>query len=391
MTTFNSNKYLYLDNASTSFPKPECIFKSMKEYGQNIGTNPGRSGNSLSKQGDEIITETRKLVCQVLGLSQDKFSSIVFTSNATSALNMTIKGLLKKGDHVIISSYDHNSIIRPIHKLSELGIITYDVWECDNKGNFDLDKLADLVKTNTKLITFNHASNVIGNLMPIAKGIAFAKEHNIFSLVDATQVAGAMELNYELMAPEIICFTGHKSLLGPSGTGGFYVSNPKLLETVFEGGTGLNSHSKYQPESMPEKFESGTLNYHGIAGLNASIKEILAEGINDIYTNEYRLLQNLTDSLLKIDRITLYGEVREIKMPIISFTIPKLFPNDLAYILDNEFNVVVRPGLQCAPLLHKALGTYSNGTCRVSLGKYTTQEDINKFVEILNQVIKNQV
>lgn len=386
------DKIIYFDNASTAFPKPVKVINGMIEYFTNIGGSPGRAGHILSRKGEKIIEETRVLMCNILGIDESKKNQVIFTYNATYALNMVIKGTVEKGDHVIISSFEHNSVARPVKTLEDIGLITYSVWECDNNGLFDLNKLETLITTKTKLICLNHASNVIGVIAPVKEVSELAKKYNIKLLIDATQVAGAMLLEYGDLDIDFVCFTGHKCLLGPSGIGGFYAKNPKSLKTIIEGGSGSNSHSPFQPTSIPEKFESGTINYLGIAGLNEGLKFIIKENILEIQSYENSLVFYLLDQLKKIPEIKIYGtQDLNLKIPIISFTVAKLQANEVCHLLDSEYSIMTRGGLQCAPLIHKAIGTYPNGTLRISLGYYNNLAEIDSLITVLKKIITKYV
>ncbi len=387
-----TNKIIYLDNASTALPKPKEVIDGMVDYFTNIGGSPGRAGHKLSRDGEKIVEETRVLMCKVLGIDQSKKNQIIFTYNATYALNMVIKGTLEKDDHVIISSFEHNSVIRPIKTLEDRDFITYSLWGCDKEGIFDIKKLENLITNKTKLICLNHASNVIGVLSPVKAVSELAKKHNIKILIDATQVAGAIVLDYGELDVDFVCFTGHKCLLGSSGIGGFYVKDPMSLETIIEGGSGSNSHSPFQPTSMPEKFESGTINYLGVAGLHEGIEFILEHKIAHIHKQETELLAYLIEELNTIPEVVIYGTQNlDLKIPVVSITMPKLQANDVCQLLDSEYNIMTRGGLQCAPLIHKSIGTYPNGTLRISLGYYNTKLEIDILISAIKQIIAKYV
>ena len=383
-----TEKIIYFDNASTSHPKPLCVINSMYKYFVETGSSPGRSGHTLSRKADILLDETRSLMCQIFGIDTKYKNHIIFTYNATYALNMVIKGYLKKDDHAIISSFEHNSVIRPIQSLADKKIISFDVWNSDKDGLFEIKNLELLIKKNTKIIILSHASNVLGILSPIEKLIEFAHSKNIKVLIDATQVAGIIPLEYGKLNVDFACFTGHKGLMGPSGIGGFFVKNPDCLDTIIEGGSGTNSHSFYQPIQMPEKFESGTINYLGIAGLNQSLKFLISESVQKIYLKEGKLTEYFINKLKLIKEVSILGSQNlETKIPIISFKIKNLQPNELSQILDNTYNIMTRCGLHCASLAHKAVETYPNGAVRVSFGYFTTFDEINYFLSSLNKII----
>lgn len=381
---------IYLDNASTSHPKANVeIIEAISFYLNEIGSSPGRSGHTLAKMGDEVISDTRKALGELLNIK--RVDKIAFTLNATHALNIAIKGSLKQGDHVIISNFEHNSVIRPLEKLRRQGIIEYDIFESDEKGNFDLNKLNGLFKTNTSLIAINHASNVIGVLSPIEEIIKLAHSKGVKVLVDVSQTAGLIDIDVEALDLDMLCFTGHKSLLGPSGTGGMYVKDYMSMSTLIEGGSGGNSYSLIHPGDMPDKFEAGTINYLGIAGLGASVQALNEQGIENIRNHEMQLLQKLLNSLKENEKVKIYGSLDlPHKVPLISFNIDGYMSNEVGKILNDEYGIMTRTGLQCAPLIHKTLGTYPHGTVRVSLGWKNTENQINTLIQAIN-IISNSL
>jgi cysteine desulfurase / selenocysteine lyase len=377
---------IYLDNACTSHPKPDVVWKAMKNYQQNIGASPARSGHSLGQAADKVVSETRELLANLFSVTNS--NHIVFTQNSTQALNMIIKGFLKKGDHVITTNLEHNSVLRPLEKLKRQGIITYTVIESNLDGIINPQDIEKTIQKNTTLIVANHASNAIGVISPIKKIGQIAKKHNLKFLVDASQTAGLIEINVEKQNIDFLAFTGHKSLYGPSGIGGAYIKDALTLNTVSEGGSGRNSKSLVQPGYMPDKFESGTLNYLGIAGLGAALKQLQLPKIT--LEKNLKLINKLIKELKKIDKVTLYGTLNlKEKVPVLSFNIKGLFSNRLAGILDEKYNILTRPGLHCAPLIHKTLKTSLNGTLRVSLGVNSSTEQIDYLLKSLREIAKN--
>jgi cysteine desulfurase / selenocysteine lyase len=381
---------IYFDNASTSHPKANSeIVEAISFYLNEIGSSPGRSGHALARMGDEVVSDTRNALAELFNIK--RADKIAFTLNATHALNNAIKGSLKQGDHVIISNFEHNSVIRPLEKLKRQGVIEYDVFESDENGIFDLNKLNQLFKTNTSLIAINHASNVIGVMSPIEEIIKIAHEKDVKVLVDASQTAGLVDINVEELGVDILCFTGHKSLLGPSGTGGLYVKDYMSMNTLIEGGSGGNSFSLVHPGDMPDKFEAGTLNYLGIAGLGASIQALNEQGISNIKDHEMSLLQLLLNGLAVNDKVKIYGSLDiSKKVPLVSFNIDGYMPNEVGKILNDEYGIMVRTGLQCAPLIHKTIGTFPHGTVRISLGWKSTENQVNTLIQAIN-IISNKV
>lgn len=375
----------YLDNACTSHPKPEVVWQAVRNYQTNIGASPARSGHTLGRKADEVVSETRELIADLFGVTNSKH--IVFTQNSTQALNMLLKGILSEGDHVVTTNLEHNSTLRPLERLSREGVITYTVVESDKDGIINPEDIEKAVKENTKLIAVNHASNAIGVRAPITEIGSIAKNLGLLFLIDASQTAGVLDIDVDRDNIDFVAFTGHKSLYGPSGIGGAYIRDPKTVRPLMDGGSG-NSKSLIQPAYMPEKFEAGTHNYMGIAGLNASLKDLKGKRA-EVLEKELALTEYLIQELLKIPRVSVYG-TKDIskKVPVVSFNMEGYFANQLAGILDEKYNVLTRPGLHCAPLVHRTLGTAPTGTVRVSLGMFNTKEQIEHLLSGLLEISK---
>lgn len=382
----NQTKH-YLDNACTTHPKPEAVWEAIKNYQLNIGASPARSGHTLGRKADGVVAETRQLLADLFH-AQDP-NHIVFTQNSTHALNMIIKGVLEKGDHVVTTNLEHNSTLRPLEHLFRSGVITYTVVQSDEKGILDPRAIEMAIQKNTKLIAVNHASNAIGVRAPIREIGKIAKANNILFLIDASQTAGVLDIDIEKDCIDFIAFTGHKSLYGPSGIGGAYIRDPKAIRSFTEGGSG-NSMSLVQPAYMPDKFEAGTLNYMGIAGLNASLKT-LEKKRKKILKIELDLTEYLLQKLQSIEEVVVYGPKQiNLKVPVVSFNVKGLFANQLAGILDEQYNILTRPGLHCAPLVHKRIETTPTGTVRVSLGMYNTKEQIDHLIKSLEKIVASK-
>lgn len=378
-------KEIYFDHASTSNPKPPELLQQISYYLNEIGVSPGRSIYKKGLAAEEVIHSTRKLLANLFNA---KFPhQIIFTLNATHALNIIIKGTLSPGDHVIITNYEHNAVLRPLESLKNKISISYDVIESDILGNFNIDVFEKNIKKNTKLIIANHGSNVLGSVSPIECIGNIAKEHNILFCVDGSQTAGLIEIDVNKCNIDFFAFTGHKSLLGPSGTGGFYIKNQKFIETLYEGGTGSNSISLSHPESLPIKFEAGTINYLGIAGLSGSLNYLHSKGITKLFEQKIDMTNYCLSKLLEMPEVTIYGQISEKEIPIISFNIRNAFPQEISYLLDNEYNIMTRSGLHCAPLIHQTLKTFPHGTIRVSFGYQNFPEQIDKFISALKNII----
>lgn len=388
-TSMSSDNFIditYLDNASTTYPKPACVWEAAKDYIENIGANPGRSGNYLARKAENVVANCRDSLARLFNIKDP--NSIALTFNATHALNTVLKGTLNQGDHVIITNFEHNSVIRPIEKLKRTGIVEYDVVDSNVDGIFQSIDFEAAIKTNTKLIVINHASNVIGVIAPIEEVIKIAHRHGVQVLVDASQTAGFLDIDVEALDIDYLVFTGHKALLGASGTGGFYAKDPYVVRTLMEGGSGSNSLSPVHPGVLPDKFEAGTMNYLGIAGLGASLEQLLTTGIAINRTRELDLTKELLEGLSAIEDITIYGTTDiDRKVPVLSFNITGQTASEVATVLDQKYKIMVRPGLQCAPLIHKTLGTSPNGTVRISLGASTTQKDIHTLLSAVQEVV----
>ncbi|QEK13521.1 aminotransferase class V-fold PLP-dependent enzyme [Crassaminicella thermophila] len=377
---------IYLDNAATTFPKPENVYRSMDECMRKYGANPGRSGHKLALEAGRAIYKTRELICQLFNI--DNPMQIIFTCNATDSLNLALKGLLKSGDHVITTSMEHNSMIRPIVSLEKLGV-EHTVVQCDKDGIIDPKMIQKEIKENTKLIAMTHASNVTGTLMPIEEVGKIAKRNGVLLLVDAAQTAGVYPIDVKKMNIDLLAAPGHKGLLGPQGTGILYIKEGLVLKQMKEGGTGSKSELLTQPDILPDRYESGTPNTPGIVGLGAGIEFIQNEGLDKIRKHEEALTDYMICELKKIKKIKIYGPKDAKKQAaVISINIGDEDSSEVSYVLDKVFNIAVRSGLHCAPLAHKTIGTFEQGTVRFSLGYFTTKEDVKKAVEALKKICK---
>jgi cysteine desulfurase family protein len=377
---------IYFDNAATSFPKPEEVYATVDHILREVGANPGRSGHRMAIEASRFIYETRVSAASFFNVPDEK--NVIFTYNATDALNIGIKGLLKPGDHVITSSMEHNSVIRPLHKLSKKGI-PYTVVKCSKLGELDPKDIENAINKETKLIVLTHASNICGTVFDIEAVGSIAKKHGIVFMVDAAQTAGVLDIDVRRMNIDMLACSGHKSLFGLQGTGILYVKDGIDLDTIKEGGTGSHSEAPDQPDEMPDKYESGTLNTPGIAGLGAGIRFIMSKTLENIRSKEVELLTHLLDELRKIDDVTLYGVCDPSRqVNVVSFNIKGMECSQVGYSLDSEHNIMVRVGLHCSPIGHKTLETFPQGTVRVSLGYFNTHEEIDYFIKSINEIIK---
>ncbi|MFZ5864609.1 MAG: aminotransferase class V-fold PLP-dependent enzyme [Thermodesulfobacteriota bacterium] len=403
----NSHPVIYMDNAATSFPKPPQVVEAMVHFMEHVGANPGRSRHDLSMEASEIVEETRASLARLFNIADP--SRIAFMLNATEALNTVIYGVVKPGDHVIITQMEHNSVIRPVRDLERRGIVSVSVCPCDRMGICRPEELGKLIRSNTALVAVNHASNVCGTIQDISairKAIG-----EIPLLVDAAQTAGSVPTDVQDLGIDYLAFAGHKGLYGPQGTGGLYVREGREVRPLKQGGTGLRSEEDQQPDVFPDLLESGTRNNVGIAGLGAGVKFVLETGVETIRRHEAALFKAFVDGLDAVAGLTLYGPLRpDTQVSIVSMTfdqalpdglrvsiggcggraIPATFesvhPQEAGTILKQKFNISVRVGLHCAPLAHQALGTFPDGTVRFSLGYFNTLEEVEIAVQAVKQV-----
>ncbi len=379
----NNQNHIYFDNAATSWPKPEKVYEAAEKYLRHPSGNPGRSGQALSLEGERFIYNAREKVASFFNISDP--ARIIFTLNATDALNIAIKGIIEPGDHVIYTAMEHNSVLRPLGNMQRNYGVTTTMIPCSHKGEPDLDFLDDSFQDNTRLVICNHASNVCGKIMPLPEIIEITRKNNAFILVDAAQTAGLIPIdatNVDLMA-----FSGHKGLLGPPGIGGLYVREGVSLKPFREGGTGSHSDRDQQPENMPERLEAGTLNTPGIAGLLEGINFIEDIGINNIRDHEINLTSHFLDGLKDITGINIFTPPDYYQnVAVISLLLESVDAGELGDILENTFGIICRTGLHCAPLAHQALGTYPEGTVRFSPGYFNTLEEVDYVINALSEI-----
>ena len=376
---------IYLDNAATTFPKPDVVYDAVMDCMKNYCANPGRAGHKLSLRAGREIYDTRENLAKLFNI--DNPMNIIFTSNATESLNLAIKGLLKTGDHVITTSMEHNSVIRPIMALEKIGVENT-IVDCNEEGFLDINDLEKAIKPNTKLIVTTHASNVFGTLIDIKEVGLVAKKNNITYLVDASQTAGVYDIDVKNMNIDILATAGHKSLLGPQGVGILYIKEGIDLDTLKEGGTGSQSEYLFQPQMLPDKYESGTHNTPAIAGLNAGVKYIL-DNMDNIRRKEEELCEYMLNRLDEIKDIRIYG-TKDIKkrVPVISINIGDIDSGEITFTLDSEYDIATRSGLHCSSLAHKTVGTIKQGTVRFSIGYFNTKDDIDRVIDALKKIEK---
>lgn len=376
---------IYLDNAATSFPKPKEVATAVYDFMVNNGTSSGRGSYKKAMQSDYIVYECRKLIGKLFNFDNPK--KVIFTSNVTDSLNIAMRGILKENDHVITSSLEHNAVWRCLKTLERDINIKIDTVECSKDGITNPQDIKKYIMKDTALIVFTQASNVLGTIQPIREIGAIAREHNIPFLVDSAQSAGAMKIDVKEDNIDILAFTGHKSLLGPMGTGGLIINTDIDIKPLKAGGTGGDSAYEYQPDYYPNHLETGTSNVSGIAGLREAIKFLNKEGIENIHNKEKELTKYALEKLETVKDIEIYGPKDCEKMlSVISFNIKDKRPEDVGSILDQKYDIMLRAGLHCAPTAHSVIGTKERGTLRIGLGYFNEKEDIDKLVEALNNL-----
>ena len=381
--------YIYLDNASTSFPKAPTVATAMSDYITNRGININRGSYALAYDVEDIIYTTRQRL-NTLFNGHDP-SHVIFTQNVTMSLNMVIKGLLKSGDHVLVSSMEHNAVMRPLTQLLDKGI-TFDIIPCDKMGSIQLESMDNLIRPNTVALIINHASNVCGTIQPLESIGPICKTHNLQFIVDAAQTAGVIPIDVKACHIDALCFTGHKGLLGPQGIGGIILTKEMAqnLTPLIAGGTGSFSHLETMPTHMPDAFEAGTLNLPGIIGLNEGLAYIESQGMDNIHNHELALTQAFLEGLQSIDGINIVGKQNiQDRTAVVSITIDGMDPASIAYELESTYHIMTRVGLHCAPRAHRTLGTYPEGTVRFSFGYANTHKDVESALSALHRIVKN--
>ncbi|WRS27785.1 aminotransferase class V-fold PLP-dependent enzyme [Oscillospiraceae bacterium MB08-C2-2] len=376
---------IYFDNGATTFPKPQSVHRAVGEALTRYGANPGRSGHQMSLQTAIKVYDSREAAAQLLGAGA--VEDVVFTQNCTQALNIAIKGVLRQGDHVIISDLEHNSVLRPIHTLAERGIITYSVASTAQDDEETVAAFENRIRPNTRLIICTHGSNVFGIRLPIEKLGQLCHKKDILFMVDGAQTAGVAEIDVTKMGIDFFCTAGHKSLYGPSGTGLLITPLGNVLETVMEGGTGTRSMEYSQPESMPDRLESGTVNTMGILGLGAGIGYVKQKGIQNIYNQEMAVGETIFNRLSRMNNILLYTNTfeRGKHLPVISFNIEGVSSEETVAKLDQQ-GFALRGGFHCSPLAHQKMGTDQTGTARISIGSFNTREQAEKLCMAIKKV-----
>lgn len=373
---------VYLDTAATSIKKPDCVYEAIDNFMRTIGASPGRSVHKRGISASRVVADAREKTADILGVSDS--SQVVFTLNCTEALNLAIKGTLKQGDHVVTTSLEHNSVMRPLSTMIEERDITVTRVRPNAEGITDPDDLKNCLRPDTALIIMTHASNVTGTIQPIAECCKIAREHGALLLVDAAQTLGSVPIDLSSLPVDLLAFSGHKCLMGPQGVGGLYIRKGVLLLPLKHGGTGSASSAELQPDILPDKYESGTPNTPGIAGLSAALDFLASKKIENIRRSICKVGKIVRDGLETIKNVVVYGpsDMKD-NVGIFSFKIEGLDPAETASELEDRFGIMTRVGLHCSPSAHKTIGTFPEGTVRASIGYFTTAEEVEYFQESL--------
>src|SRR5438128_6986998 len=376
---------IYLDNAATSFPKPEAVYQALDRFARQDLANPGRAGHKMALAAERALDDTRHLLNQFFhGEAPDRF---IFTLNCTDALNMAFKGVLKKGDHVITTDLEHNSVSRPLRAMELAGTISLTRIQADAGGTVDPDAIRKAIRHATRMIAQTHASNVLGTVQPIAEIGRIAREQDLLFLVDAAQTAGVIPIDVQALLIDLLALPGHKSLFGPTGTGALYVGSRAKVGAWREGGTGGDSSNEVQPSEYPYFLEGGTPNVLGVAGLSAGVEWVQEQGLEKIHRVEAELIEYFWRKLDEIGGYQVFGHRDHAKrVGTLSFRSEAFPATEVGGILDHSFEIAIRPGLHCAPYVHKSIGTFPDGTVRVSPGPFNTKEDIDVLAQALQEV-----
>ena len=373
---------IYLDNAATTMKKPQCVIDAVVLAMTHMG-NAGRGANEASLDASRIIYDTREKISNLFNLNNP--SRVAFTCNSTESLNTAIKGILTSDDHAITTALEHNSVLRPLYDLEAQGM-ELSIVNCDENGNINYDDFEKLIQKNTKAIVCTHASNLVGNVLDVKKIGEIAKKNNLVFIVDASQSAGVFQIDMEYMNIDVLCFTGHKGLLGPQGTGGICVREGVEIRPLKVGGSGVNTFSKSHPEVMPTILEAGTLNGHAIAGLNAALDYLKEEGIENIQKREEELMFRFYNGIKDVKDIKIYGNFENKRAAIVAFNIGDIDSSSFSDELSFAYDISTRPGAHCAPLMHKAMNTVEQGAVRFSFSHYNTEEEIDIAINAVKEI-----
>lgn len=379
---------IYLDNAATTWKKPPQVIRAVAEAMEHMG-NAGRGAHEVSLDASRVIYDTRKKLSELFGLGNP--TRVAFTANSTEGLNIAIQGVFQPGDHVITTVLEHNSVLRPLYRMREHGA-ELTILSADEHGNVDLEQMKEAVRDNTKGIVCTHASNLTGNMIDLKKAGEICRSNGLLFVVDASQSAGIFPIDMQKMNIDILCFTGHKSLMGPQGVGGICVREGITVRPLVVGGTGVHSYSETQPEHMPEALEAGTLNGHGIAGLYAALEYLEEQGVENLKERELNLMWRLYEGLASIPEVQIYGDFTPGKerAPIVTFNIGDYDSGEVADELYERYGISSRAGAHCAPLMHRSLGTEEQGAVRFSISHFNTEEEIDLAIEAVRKLAQEE-
>jgi len=382
------SKLIYLDNAATSFPKSRDVLEGMIEIYARIGASPGRGTHDLAMEAADYVARTREQLARFFGAPDP--DRVVFAANATDALNLAIQGLVGPGDHVVSTRLEHNSVLRPLFHLKERGWIDYDLVAFDGLGLVSAEEVERAIRPDTRLVVVCHGSQVLGSVQPVAEIASVCRARGIPLLIDAAQTAGQLPIDMTALGVSAVAFTGHKALLGPSGSGGLVMAPDLDVRSTRFGGTGVDSQSPRQPQSYPHRLEAGTLNLLGVIGLSLGVKQLGREGLEQTHKREMALIRRLREGLCELPAVSIYSPPpRDGDLPVLTCNVDGLVPEDTGAILDGDYGIAVRTGLHCAPLVHADLGAGTHGSVRFSLGHLNTQEDIDKAVEAMTAIARS--
>lgn len=381
------SEFIYLDNSATTFPKPDSVYAFMDSFYRKHGVNPGRSGFDAALEAEEIVMNTRKMLADFFHAGGDH-NRLTFSYNASDSLNMIIQGLAEKGDHVITTMLEHNSVLRPLHHYRMNDVIDLTHIPFDGEGYIDPADVKKALRKNTKMVIVNHCSNVIGTIQPVAEIGKICKEAGVWFVVDSTQSAGTVPIDMQAMGIDVIVFTGHKCLMGPTGIGGSYVMKDVPVKLTRFGGTGVRSAQQTHLDEFPYRLECGTLNLLGVAGLHAGLRWVLEQGVDTLHRQEMALWNKLRNGLREIENVVTYCAAHEENHnAIVSFNIKNFEAGDVGTMLDVDHNIAVRTGLQCAPKVHEGIGTDTiHGTVRFSIGPFNTEQHIDAAIAAVKEI-----
>ena len=379
---------IYLDNSATTYTKPENVYKEMDRCLREYCANPGRGGHSLSILSGQAVMDAREKISAFFNIENSM--QLCFTKNATEALNIAIKGILEEGDHVITTSMEHNSVMRPLKAMEMIKGVEFTVVQGNIFGEIALEDMIKNIKRNTKLIIATLSSNVNGIIMPIAEIGRIAREKGIMFLLDASQGAGSIKVDVKDMSVDMLAFPGHKGLMGPVGSGGLYLKEGLKMNSILHGGTGSNSEDLFQPEFMPDLMESGTLNTPGIVGIGAGIDFINSQGIDHLRLHKHKLIKKLHEGLSEIKKVKLYSKNEmEKNSGVVAMNLGDVPSSEISYVLDKVYDIGTRAGMHCSPLAHNTLGTSGNGVVRLSVGAFNTEEEIELTLQAFREIASN--